>query len=58
MPKRKFTSAEIWMVNKNGTRVGRLRKHKIFLISKNKGRIVKDGREVVKINGTWVYISK
>ena len=57
MLKENYTTAYVWMVDKNGERVGRIGKKRIFLHSEDKGVIVTDGREVVKINDDWVFVS-
>jgi len=58
MVNKKYTSAHIWIVDRKGNRIARTRKHKIFLHSKTKGVIINDGRQVVKINGNWIYIAR
>jgi len=57
MPRKKLKAriitAEVWL--EVDGELFKMRKHKIKLITEDRGVIVKDGRPVVKEKGRWVY---
>jgi len=54
---KRYITATVW-IKKDKEIIGRMRPQKIFVYSKTKGVIIKDGRPVVKRNGKWIYQPK